>query len=556
MPKRHVAVDTTLDENPPKSTKVSADDVLVEAAKKGDMTAVRAGLEKLSPDTGSKTVVFDAVHEACRGNHDECLALLLPYVETTQMGFGNLLSECVHADHVACTEVLLQHWKSVCSNVAMVPHGQEDTEGRACPAMWADPAVCQVLIDAGADIDIYDDMGRSPLHWACRSGAHAVAKILVTAGAEVCGTCNFGSTCLIGAAYYGHTETVRYLVGLKGLHDVKVNHKRDNLSALFDAVRQKHTAVVKLLIDAGADLETTNKRLCTPLLYACEKGSQPIVKMLVEAGAEVRCAPQDGHPCLTIAAGFGHIETVRYLVGVPQVDVSHKEEGGYTALLAAAENCQKRADVVEVLIDAGSDIEAKLGERDGRSPLLVASECGNLRAVEVLVRAGADVCVTDNEGESCLTLAAGYGHTETVRTLLCVPEVDMSQSNNSGNTSLHHAVLKKYSGVVQLLIDAGADVKANNSWGSRPLHWASEVGELEIVEMLVKAGADVCVVDDNSTTCLIVAALHGRTETVRYLLGLNVDVNHRDLSGLTALHHARQKQHADVVQVLLKHGAT
>ena len=122
MSKRHT--DSTPDEKAPKRRKLS-DSVLVEAARNGDTTAVRVGLEKLSPDTDSKTVAFDTVHEACRGNHDECLALLLPYVETTQMGFGMLLSECIHADHTACTEVLLQHWKSVCSNVAFVPHGQD-----------------------------------------------------------------------------------------------------------------------------------------------------------------------------------------------------------------------------------------------------------------------------------------------------------------------------------------------------------------------------------------------------------------------------------------------
>ena len=58
----------------------------------------------------------------------------------------------------------------------------------------------------------------------------------------------------------------------------------------------------------------------------------------------------------------------------------------------------------------------------------------------------------------------------------------------------------------------------------------------------------------DTPTCLIVAAQHGHTETVRYLVGLN-NVNHRDYRGETALHHARQKQHTDVVQVLLKHGA-
>ena len=642
--------DSTPDENPPKRRKISADEVLVEAARNGDTTAVRARLEKISPDTASKTVSFDAVHEACRGNHDECLALLLSYVETAQRDFGMLLSECIHADHTACTEVLLQHWKSVCSNVAFVPHGQEDEEGRPCPAMWADPAVCQVLIDAGADIETKDDMGRSPLHWSCRSGALAVVKFLVEAGAGVCAMCNFGNTCPIFAAYHGHTETVRYLVGLK---DVDVNHKAtDQWSALFCAVRRNHPDVVKVLIDAGADIETRDEDSLTPLVYAGEKGNLLMVKMLLEAGADVRAADKDGCTCLLDAAIFGHTETVRYLVGLKEVDLDHKCDFGWTALfwavhenhpdvvevlidagadvevrdksaltplvfasekgklpmvkmlveagasvcardhmgrtcfwmaaafghtetarylvrlkgvdvdaeaddgltavLAAAQ--ENHPDVMKVLIDAGADIEAR-DNSDGRTPLHVVSQRGHIRAVEVLIRAGAGVCYT-NDGNTCLVLAAGNGHTETVRTLLYTPEMDVNQSNTLGFTPLHLAVLKKHSNVVQVLINAGADIEAKGFDGSSPLHCVCEVGELEIAKMLVEAGADVCVVDDSSETSLIRSARDGYTEIVRYLASFReVDVNHRNLSGHTALYIARQKQHAGVVQILLEHGA-
>ena len=208
-----------------------------------------------------------------------------------------------------------------------------------------------------------------------------------------------------------------------------------------------------------------------------------------------------------------------------------------------------------MLIAAGADIEVK-GANRGCSALLVASEFWKVGDVKVLVRAGADVCVTDNEGNTCLTIAAYCGHTETVRTLLCMPEVDVNHSNNSGRASLHRAVSQKHSDVVEVLIDAGADIDAKDDRGSTPLHWACEGGELDIVKMLVKAGAGVCEADDHGRTCLIFAAGYGHTETVRYLVGLNkVDVNHRDLFGHTALHDARQEQRADVEQVLLKHGA-
>ena len=549
MSKRHA--DSTPDEKAPNSTTLSADEVLVEAARNGDTTAVRAGLEKLSPDTDSKRVSFDAVHEASRGNHDECLTLLLPYVETTQMGFGILLSECVHADHTACTEVLLQHWKSVCSIVAFVPHGQEEDD-RPCPAMWEDPAVCEVFIDAGPDIETKDDLGRSPLHLACRSGELAVVKMLVKAGVDVRVTDNEGDTCLTLAAYFGRIETVRYLVGLK---DVDVNQKdTDGHTALFLTADKNHPDVAKVLIDAGADIEAKDEEGCSPLLVASKAGALDTMKMLLKAGADVNVTyTQDnvGHTCLTLAAFHRHIETVRYLVGLPEVDVNQAGDD-WTALHWAGQ--EDFPDVVEVLIDAGADVEAN--DENGRSPLLLASKDGSLDTVRMLVKTGADASATDNKGATCLSLAAYFGHTETVRYLLCLPEVDVNQSCNRGFTALHLGVIQTYSDVVEVLINAGADVEAKSEGvGRTPLHCACEVGEREIVRMLLEARADVCATDSDGDRCLALAARNGHTETVRYLVGLKeVDVNHGNNEDSTALAHARLNRHAGVEQVLLKHG--
>ena len=516
MSKQHA--DSTPDEKAPNGTTLSADEVLVEAARNGDTTAVRVGLEKLSPDTDSKTVAFDAVHEACRENHDECLALLLPYVETTQMGFGMLLSECIHADHTACTEVLLQHWKSVCSNVAFVPHGQEGKKDRPCPAMWEDPAVCQVLIDAGADIETKDDLGRSPLHLACRSGELDVAKMLVKAGAGMCVTDNDGDTCLTLASYSGHTETLKMLVEagadvsvtvnnigfscltmaacfgrtetvryLLGLPEVDVNHVADDFTALHWACQEDYRNMQQLLIDAGADIEAKDENGHSPLLLASKDASLDTVKILLKAGADVSATDNKGHTCLLLAAWNGHTETVRYLLCLPEVDANQSHYRGYTSLHRAV--LQKHSDVVEVLIDAGADIEAK---RDGigKTPLQYACEVGERE-------------------------------------------------------------------IVRMLLEAGADIEAKDENGRSPLLLASKEGSLDTVKMLLEAGAEVCATDEGGDTCLMFAAAYGHTETVSYLVGLNeVEINHRNNDDSTALEYASRNLHAGVEQVLLEHGAS
>ena len=425
MPKRKAS---TKKKKAAKRRKLAAGEVLVEeeAAGNGDTTDVQEGLEKRTPDKGSKKkkksskrdrmfnvvdaarngnktavlkglkkcalstkLAFYAVHDACRGNHDECLALLLPYVETTQLGFGMLLSECVHADHTACTEVLLQHWKSVCSNVAFVPHGLEedskgeapracpdakaetpkaDSEGEAplaCPAMWADPAVCQVLIAAGADTETRDDKGLLPLHWACKSGAPTVVKMLVEAGANVCGVTEYcpkrvranrrggkkgGNTCLMLAVLNGHTETVRYLAGLP---EVDLNSQNNSgATSLRKAVFLKQSDVVQVLIDAGADIEAKGGEGHggrTPLNCACVGENLAIVQMLVKAGANVSEVDAKGDRCLSVAASYGRTETVRYLLGLKEVDVNHRNLLGHTALDHAKEH--QRTDVEQVLLD-------------------------------------------------------------------------------------------------------------------------------------------------------------------------------------------------------------
>ena len=445
MPKRHA--DSTQDENPRKRRQLSADEAFVEAARNGDTTAVRAFLEKFNPDR--KKVALDAAHETCRGNHDECLTLLLPHVETTQMGFGMLLSECVHADHVACTEVLLQHWKSVCNNVAFVRNDTKHNADRSaglCPAMWSDPAVCRVLIDAGADLHTKNEWQESPLRYACKEGALDVVKMLVEAGARVRDTGkNDGLTCLFDAVRNEYIEIVRYLLCLP---EVDVNHQdAEDYTPLHDAAG--HT-VVQVLIDAGADVDTQNDEGCSPLHSACESRELDIVKTLVRAGAGVRAANDKGETCLITAVHHGRIEIVRYLVGLPEVDVNHRDDELKTALHYAV--LEKYTDVVQVLIDAGADIDTQNNE--GYSPLHSACRSGALDIVKMLVRAGAGVCVTDNDGCTCLILAARFRHTETVRYLVGLPEVDVNHRDTEKNyTALQCAVEEKHTDIVQLLLD-------------------------------------------------------------------------------------------------------
>ena len=312
--------------------------------------------------------------------------------------------------------------------------------------------------------------------------------------------------------------------------------------------------MVEVLIDAGADIETKDDKECSPLHLACTNEEIALVKMLVKAGAEVCATDNEGHTCLTLAAYNGHTEIVRYLVGLKDVDVNHKAVDDFSASHAVDQN---HPDVVEVLIDAGADIETK--DDKGCSPLLLASRSGALALVKMLVKAGAEVCATDNEGYTCLIIACN-GHTEVVRYLVGLKDVDVNHKADDHFSALHCAVDEKHPDVVEVLIAAGADIEIKDEMGCSPLLFASKQGDLSadalaVVKVLVKAGADVCATDNEGLTCLAIAALLGHTEIVRYLTSLQaVDVNHK-VDDFSALHHAVYSVHPDVVEVLIAAGA-
>ena len=88
------------------------------------------------------------------------------------------------------------------------------------------------------------------------------------------------------------------------------------------------------------------------------------MKTLVEAGAEVRTTDDHGFTCLHLAAAVGYTEIVRYLVGLPQVDVNCRDSGNVTALFIAARD--NHTNIAQLLTGPQS------GEAKGAPGLIAA----------------------------------------------------------------------------------------------------------------------------------------------------------------------------------------
>ena len=131
-------------------------------------------------------------------------------------------------------------------------------------------------------------------------------------------------------------------------------------TALHWAAINGHSAVVALLVSAGADMGARSDMLGTPLHAAANRSRYETIAILLEQGAEVDALDKDSRTPLHIAAKNGSVPSVKLLIAAG-------------------------ADVTHVRVGHGGN-RYKLGEQ---TPLHVARQEGHKEVEMLLVEAGA-----------------------------------------------------------------------------------------------------------------------------------------------------------------------
>jgi ankyrin repeat protein len=188
----------------------------------------------------------------------------------------------------------------------------------------------------------------------------------------------------------------------------------DGATPLQMAAWKGRTAIAKLLLERGADVNAAPGSYGTALAAAVSQGWDDLVAVLLEAGAEVDARDDRGGRPLHNAVSSGN----RDLAGLLLKAGAKLEESapGYTPLMYAAMGDD--AEMVRLLVKAGArpDSPAK-GEYGGRNPLLIAAENGRAEALKALLELKANPNARTSEGETALDLAQAAGHAEIVTLL-------------------------------------------------------------------------------------------------------------------------------------------
>jgi ankyrin repeat protein len=258
-------------------------------------------------------------------------------------------------------------------------------------------------------------------------------------------------------------------------------------TALHHAAGFGSLAIVKLLLDKGADANATNRRKSTPLFWAIPDAAK--MRLLIDRGGDVNARTTDG---LTPAY------------------VASTMPGGFP--------------ILQLLLEKGANPEART--LAGMTPLMAASRDANLDAMRLLLQRKVDVNTRNEAGSAALMNAAANGSPEAVR-LLLEHGGEVSFKTKRNETALAFAATSSNPETVKLLLDRGADVNVRDTRGYSALLYAagSDAMSADVVAMLLSKGADKNVKADEETPAEL-AAKRGDSEVAR-LLGAPEDVRKR-----------------------------
>jgi ankyrin repeat protein len=254
------------------------------------------------------------------------------------------------------------------------------------------------------------------------------------------------------------------------------------LTAMVLAARQDCRECVKVLLEAGADVNQVTHYGWTPLLTATQNRHYQLAAYLLDRGANPNILNNGGWGPLYIATDNRNIEGGDYPVRKPDMD---------------------HLEFIKLLIDKGANVNARVcgvkstpakceGDstetrtnftmqwlyEDGATPFLRAAQSSDLALMKLLLDHGADPKIMTSNKISALMVASGIGWVEGVTyewspadnleaVRLCLDlGIDPNLADDQGRTALHGAAHKGRNAVIQLLVDRGANLEAHDM-GSR-----------------------------------------------------------------------------------------
>jgi ankyrin repeat protein len=394
-----------------------------------------------------------------------------------------------------------------------------------------DLKIVEALIKRGADVTATTRYGVTPMNLAALNGNAAILRRLLDAGADPNTATPGGESALMTAARTGSIEAVGSLLDRGANVNAKDTVRAQ--TALMWAVTENHPEIVKLLVARGADVKAqttvttpkgeyvparaggasgtgiirqralpTRDGGMTPLLFAVRDGNVAMMRLLLELGADINQVSGNRTSPLLIALLNGQVGMATELLergANPNAADDYHRAALFAAIDLRNFNHDKYPflysdgrdplDLIKALLDKGADpnlrtdtvpvhglmqFDGSWVNFDGQTSFIRAALSGDIDVMRLLLQHGADPNIATAQGSTALMAAAGINW---------IPAQTYSRSE------------AEYVEAVTLCLERGAPVNATNSLGLAAIHGAANRGWASVIQILADHGATLDVKD-------------------------------------------------------------
>ncbi len=482
----------------------------------------------------------------------------------------------------------------------------------ASPSWNGDLELLKLLHAGQIDLDVADKDGWRCVHFATLNGHREVLDFLFDQGADHCkGTSPW--TLLRTTAVKDDDTTAGYL--LDRFPDL-IEDEGDGGAMLINLLAELgKPRLARFLLGKESLLNLSGEAIDTALRTAIIHGHSDIAEILIEAGANPDSTDESGWSSLHFSAAFGCAELLRSLakssehlskgakrysqsrevsrhLPADKTPVTGKAAEGWTPLHLAV--AYSHAECVKALVEAGADVGALNGEDNtplchalqnfnddldiqliepflqtnaanirnsgGRLPLYVALDEGHLEAAALLaevtdLEAPASSKLSNDPGQTILQEMAGSGNVEAVR-LLLEKGADTRHAPASRLSALHVAAARRQHKICELLLEYDPEmIRMRNRLDRTPAMVAALAGDGELVKLLAPQRDLDLLSGESGVSALHLAARSGNEAAVGTALELGVPNDIADANGWTPLHIAAQFGFPEIAKILLARGA-
>ncbi len=231
----------------------------------------------------------------------------------------------------------------------------------------------ELMLREGADTNLRDNDGQTALMYSAMScESPDVIRVLLDAGADINAKDNDGATALMISAKHNTPGILTALLDAGAEINARDNNRR---TAIFYAAENQNAESAKILAErltkAGKNIRTIrDSEGKTALMYAAEKSINPeIIRLLIQAGSDVNAKDKSGTTALMFAAARNIMPEILYSLIDAGADINAQNTGGNTALILAAKfhflhallekKLRIKSQNLKILIEAGADTTIK-----------------------------------------------------------------------------------------------------------------------------------------------------------------------------------------------------